>query len=52
MSLPKLVSSEPTMLVYLQVIEGGLVVGGGGEGTAREVHVVGGAQDEHFRPIT
>ena len=39
------------MLVYLQVIEWGLVVGGGGEGTASEIHVVGGAQDEHLCPV-
>ena len=38
------------MLVYLQVVEWSLVVSGGGESTTREVHVVGGAQDEYSRP--
>jgi len=43
-------SCQFTFLVNLQMVQGSLAVGGRGEGTPGQVHVVGGAQDEHPLP--
>jgi hypothetical protein len=40
-----------TCFINLEIVEWGLVVGGGGEGTAGKVHMVGGAKDKHTLTI-